>query len=270
MGNLTPFIPTYQSGYYNLRSEPEFHSGFDHLIMGRLNKGLIFWSGFADYPHNIVSPNINDCQWTGLLPGFPDSHDFYYFYPVGGFFNRQVESYGFIARTRHEQSGNRGCYRHTQHVNHDINYHIINCNATSVTLTGQFLYNRFTRFIDWVFDHTRNGNTQNFARRVATDPVDGSVTLYGCRVLLSNTEIVDTNGNFIRNLSAGNWVWFSYGRPPLTGATIKRRLRIRAWSSTVSGTLNWGVWFADWGLNRPTGTQTGHNYRIATLPTTTW
>jgi hypothetical protein len=270
MGNVTPYIPTYQSGFYNLRSDSEFHSGFDHLIIGRLNKGLIFWSGDSAFPNDIVTASINDCQWTDMGWGFPDVHDFYYYYPVRGFFNRRQESYGYIARTRHRQSGNRDCYRHAQHANHDINHYINSCNARSATLAGQYLLDRFMKFIDWVWTNTGAGNTQNFARRHAVDLGGREVTLLGCRVLRANTPVVNLDGTHHRLLNINDWVWFSYGNPPVTGATNKRRLRIVAWSVGAWGSLSWGSWFADWGLDLPVDTQTGHQYRIATLPTTTW
>jgi hypothetical protein len=201
-----------------------------------------------------------------------DSHEFYTYYAIAGFFNKKTLTVGFVAAEKYIQRGKSNCYRHTQHTYHSEAFHIAECGAERAFLPsdGYLLTNRFVRFIDWVYEHTRNGNTQNFARRVARDPNGQQVTLYGCRVLKDFTQIVFPDGTHDRFLLKDNWVWFSYGSPPLVGATNKRRLRICAWSESVSGTLNWGTRFADWGLDLPSGDETGHQYRIATLPTTTW
>jgi hypothetical protein len=90
----------------------------------------------------------------------------------------------------------------------------------------------------------------------------------GVRVLQTRS-LMDSAGTHLLWLARNNWVWFSWGNPPVTGATRHWAIRCIAWSTSrdAGATINYGSFFVDAALDSPTGTENWTVYSIATMPT---
>jgi hypothetical protein len=239
----------------NVRNANEYHLG-DGNVTGTLFPGCLFWFPGTQVPDT----DTDDCFWEAMFEWWRgDSHDNYWGWRVGGYFNEGVlREFRWAARLRHLMSSCPTTLRHTQH-----SWHPYGDTACGHGAFQSWLEARYSGLLAWISDRLQAlGNpTQNFASRVVNN-----VTYFGVRVLYS-ASLKDINGVHERWLARNNWVWFTWGAPPVTGATLHDHIRVQAWSVSRTDPLTIGTRFIDADLNFPTGTQDWTWYNIATMPT---
>ncbi len=254
----------------NVRSGNEYHLG-DGNVTGRLFTGCLFWFPGTSVPPNV--PMTGDCYWW-TPPLSLDTHDEYLGWQVGGYFNeRALREFRWAAALHHRGLGCPQTIRHTQHTDHPGDFSP--CNNDGIVAGGNYLDRRML-WLSWIDQQLRaagwNGTVsqvfnglQNFAHR--PNVRDGG-SLFGVRVLQTRS-LMDSAGTHLLWLARNNWVWFSWGNPPVTGATRHWAIRCIAWSTSrdVGATINYGSFFVDAALDSPTGTENWTVYSIATMPT---
>jgi hypothetical protein len=253
----------------NVRSGNEYHLG-DGNVTGRLFTGCLFWFPGTSVPPNV--PTTGDCFWEEvLLHG--DVHDEYRGWQVGGYFNeRALREFRWAAAHHQISTVCPQTLRHTQHANL-AESHRSPC--TNHSNPNDYSVRRML-WLTWIDQQLRaagwNGTAsqvfnglQNFAHR--PNVRDGG-SLFGVRVLQTRS-LMDSAGTHLLWLARNNWVWFSWGNPPVTGATRHWAIRCIAWSTSrdAGATINYGSFFVDAALDSPTGTENWTVYSIATMPT---
>lgn len=234
-----------------------------------------------DYPNAIASFDscITSTKWFGLTT----RHDVFTFAQIEGFFRPLIRDYWIMdgsRRTAEYETGFAFCdhivpynpnmsdYEHADGMaNCPVYEHpdtVLNKHADS-TLG---LDNTSKPFLNHIYDELRKDGWdgasdfhtpyKRFAYREG---------YYGVQ-LNSHAEVFNANKYVLEVLSPADWVWFTWGSPPVVGSTEKAWIRIagRSWGdSAFADDITKEIAYVDAGLDRTGEKPVYTGYNIATM-----